>query len=63
MKRKILGSVLLVIALVSVLFLCTDIRLKPEIRSSYEIGQTEHVENDDMALLLQMLNSGGGAGE
>ena len=61
MKRKLLcviGSVLFWGTVCAVMFLSTDIRILPEVRSSYEI-QTTQTENSDMALLLQMLNGNG----
>lgn len=57
----ILGGLLVIGSLFAVRFLCTDIRLKPELRSEVELGSGTEPASDDMALLLQMLNGGGDA--
>ncbi len=60
MKRRLTvpGTILLVLALAAVIFLCADTRIDPQIRKSYETSMRPASENEDMNLLLQMLNSG-----
>ncbi len=64
MNRKktlaIVGAVILALSLAPLLFLCANTRIDPQIRASYETSSQPQPENDDMTLLLQMLNGGGG---
>ncbi len=54
------GTALLVVSLLVLVFLCTNTRIDPKVRASYEIDVQP--ADDDMALLLQMLNGTNGAG-
>ncbi len=60
-ERKVilLGVLLLAAALCSVICLCTNTRIDPELRSSYDRPAESASENADMNLLLQMLNGTG----
>ena len=54
------GTALLVVSLLVLVFLCTNTRIDPKGRASYEIDVQP--ADDDMALLLQILNGTNGAG-
>ena len=55
----ILGTAILLLSLIPVVLFCTNTRIDPQVRATYEVA-TEP-QDEDMALLLQLLN--GGAGE
>lgn len=55
------GLILLVLALFSVICLCTNTRIDPELRSSYDRPAGSAGESGDMSLLLQMLNADSGS--
>ena len=54
-KLTVLGTVLLVLALFSVVLLCTNTRIDPQIRKFNEISRQPESENADMNLLLQIV--------
>lgn len=55
------GLILLVFALFSVVCLCTNTRIDPELRSSYDRPAETASSNENMSLLLQMLNADSGS--
>ena len=60
-KLALAGLILLVFALFSVICLCTNTRIDPELRTSYDKPAGSASDSGDMSLLLQMLNADSGS--
>ena len=63
MKRErillIVGTAVMLLSLIPVVLFCTNTRIDPQVRMTYEVASEP--QDEDMALLLQMLNGGSGA--